>query len=328
MFYTKLLILFRKVYKIYFTKFRLNKFRKKYILNNNVINNSDIGSKIIYKFLNNKKPCLITRFGRHEIDILLNYLSINKKINFVDFIKGKVHENWWHFNKCEKLKKNAGFFPIDSKNLKKFSKLYISHMDDIDVLAIFISDPRPENFFRNKLKHTIKVNLESIDFFSSEFLWSKALKNKKVLFISPFSESIKKQYLKKDKIFSDQRLPKFQLKTLQSVNSAGGKSDEFKTWFEALDHMKLQIKKIDFDIAIIGCGAYGYPLAAYVKKIGKIGFHIGGELQTMFGILGRRFENPKHKNGLYLKYINKYWVRPSLKERPKNYKEIEKGGYW
>ena len=33
--------------------------------------------------------------------------------------------------------------------------------------------------------------------------------------------------------------------------------------------LKVDQEKIDFDIAIIGCGAYAFPLGAYVKKLGK-----------------------------------------------------------
>ena len=40
----------------------------------------------------------------------------------------------------------------------------------------------------------------------------------------------------------------------------------------------------NFDIALIGCGAYGFPLAAFVKGIGKKAVHIGGPLQLFFGI--------------------------------------------
>jgi hypothetical protein len=40
---------------------------------------------------------------------------------------------------------------------------------------------------------------------------------------------------------------------------------------------------IDFDIAIIGCGAYSFPLAANVKRIGKNSVHLGGASQLLFG---------------------------------------------
>ena len=50
--------------------------------------------------------------------------------------------------------------------------------------------------------------------------------------------------------------------------------------------MKNQIVKTDFDIAIIGAGAYGFSLAAFIKKIGKKAVHLGGPTQVLFGIKG------------------------------------------
>jgi len=146
--------------------------------------------------------------------------------------------------------------------------------------------------------------------------------------IHPFTDSIKKQYIKRNKIFKKNYLPKFKLKTIKAVQTLAAQDGKFNNWFKALDHMKLQMEKIDFDLALIGCGAYGFPLAAHAKKLGKIGFHIGGELQTIFGIVGKRYENPLHADGIYLKYINKHWIRPNKSERPKNYKNVENGCYW
>jgi hypothetical protein len=40
-----------------------------------------------------------------------------------------------------------------------------------------------------------------------------------------------------------------------------------------------QISKIQFDICILGCGAYGLPLVVDIIGFGKKYFHIGGGLQ-------------------------------------------------
>ena len=47
---------------------------------------------------------------------------------------------------------------------------------------------------------------------------------------------------------------------------ADAKDSRFKDWFEALQYMKDEIDKCDYDIALIGCGAYGMCLAAHVKR--------------------------------------------------------------
>ena len=99
-----------------------------------------------------------------------------------------------------------------------------------------------------------------------------------------------------------------------------------QTWFDALNRMTDDISKLDFDIAIIGAGAYGMSIGAYVKReLGKKALHLGGITQLLFGIKGRRWDaRPKYTNGLY----NDAWSRPLDAERPQNFMQIESGGYW
>lgn len=77
-------------------------------------------------------------------------------------------------------------------------------------------------------------------------------------------------------------------------------------------------------IAIIGCGAYGLPLAAYVKSLGKKAVHLGGATQILFGIKGRRYDKQPFYQSLY----NEYFVRPKSEERPQNYLKFVYGDYW
>jgi len=326
-----ILLILRKLYRYYFKLFKLKKFRINYIKKNHVILDPDKTSDLISKIIIENKPKLITRFGRIEFSVVLNYLSLrNKKLNILKFITGKEMENWWSFSLLSKIFNNAGFFPVIEKNIIKFCKYYLENLRNIDVIGVYLDNPSYENYFNKQLKKSIKVNLYDLGGFHSNNSWLKSLKNKKVLVIHPFTDTIKKQYIKRDKIFKRGYLPKFKLINLQAVQSMGGETSDFKNWFDALNYMKSEMEKIDFDIALIGCGAYGYPLAAHAKKIGKIGFHIGGELQLIFGIIGKRYENLKHFNSFPIKrkMVNKYWCRPSVKERPTNYKRVENGCYW
>ncbi len=79
----------------------------------------------------------------------------------------------------------------------------------------------------------------------------------------------------------------------------------YKDWFEALDYMRDKIAHIDFDIAILGCGAYGMPLAADIKNTcSKLNYHFGVK-QTLFGIKGKRWEDKIYN--YHNKFYNDYW---------------------
>ena len=104
------------------------------------------------------------------------------------------------------------------------------------------------------------------------------------------------------------------------------KDDRFDTWFDALDYMVKECAKTEFDVAIVGCGAYGYPLAAEIKKMGKTVIHLGGATQLMFGIIGNRWETTHI--GIKDNIMNDYWVHPDVSERPTDASKVEKGCYW
>ena len=122
--------------------------------------------------------------------------------------------------------------------------------------------------------------------------------------------------------------------TLKAVQSIGG-TEKFSTWFDALDYMKQQIDGIDFDIALIGCGAYGMPLAAHIKRSGKQAIHFGGSLQLLFGIRGKRWETSEYGKtyftdgiGKYPSLVNNYWIRPYETSKFKGAEKVEGGCYW
>lgn len=152
--------------------------------------------------------------------------------------------------------------------------------------------------------------------------WTQALEGKKVLIISPFVEDIKRQYLRISKVFPQNNpWPVMELKTLKSVWYPG---KEFENWFEALDFLFDSAIKIDFDVVLLSCGPFGFNLAARFKNVGKQAIHIGGALQMMFGIMGKRWENHQE----YSRYVNEYWIRPSKDEKPDFAEELDGSCYW
>lgn len=111
---------------------------------------------------------------------------------------------------------------------------------------------------------------------------------------------------------------------IRAVQSIAGEKTEYATWFDALEFMQNQISECDFDLAIIGAGAYGLPLAAYCKIIGKQAIQMSGATQLLFGIKGKRWD----EHPVISKMYNEYWTRPDDKETPTQKAEVEGGSYW
>jgi hypothetical protein len=198
----------------------------------------------------------------------------------------------------------------------------IDCLPQTDVLGSWLPE---ERYFAKELRDAKKVPLIDLEPYYHAEPWTTALHGKKVLVIHPFSATIESQYQKHEKLFMNPDvLPEFHLETIQAVQSIAGAQTKYADWFAALDDMKKQIVQKDFDIAILGCGAYGFPLAAYIRELGKKSVHLGGATQILFGIKGRRFDEIADIAGLY----NKYWTRPLPEETPESFQNVEGGCYW
>lgn len=120
-------------------------------------------------------------------------------------------------------------------------------------------------------------------------------------------------------------MPEFsKIDFIKAVQSSANLKTEFNTWTDALNSMKTEIDKIDFDVAILGCGAYAMPLGSYIKEKGKIAIIMAGATQLLFGIKGNRWDAQEK----YQKLYNENWVKPNKNETPKENKVVEGGSYW
>lgn len=280
-------------------------------------------SDIIKKILLNKSPAMIARFGSNELNCVTNYYNIrNNRRKFSSYIKGEIGAFWWDKKMMQYMSTGAGFFPSTEANLEKFSALMLEDMKQVDVLGSWLQQ---EEFFASQLSKAVKVGLKDLEPYYHKHPWSEALEGKKVLVVHPFAASIEQQYAKRELLFPTNVLPEFELKTIKAVQTAADHREGFKDWFEALKYMQDKIHSIDFDIAIIGCGAYGFPLAAFVKRLGKKAVHLGGGTQILFGIKGKRWEE---QNPFIASLMNEHWIRPSPEERIQHLTKIENGCYW
>lgn len=268
------------------------------------------GNDCISDVILQNKPTMVARGGAVEMRCIGEYLS-NK--HFSKLIKRQILEQ-------------AGVFPPTDAILKKFCEYYMECVGQADLLAVWGVGAEAKVVKKMCQPGTRYTQLTSLEPYYFSKPWSATLKGKKVLIVHPFDRSIKKQYEKREKLFDNvEVLPEFaSLTCIRSVQSNAGEITHYSTWFDALDYMKKQIEQVDFDVAIIGAGAYSLPLAAFVKNLGKIAIQMSGSTQILFGIKGKRWENIPEVSRLF----NEYWSRPSNEETPKMIEKVEGGSYW
>ena len=285
----------------------------------NILDLDKSNKKIISLILNNK-PFYITRLGDQVSIISIQYM-INKKVN-TDLLK-----------KDNSLYNDGIYSKNDISKIELFCKMYNKSVIESNYLASFENlyvenqDFYKNNFNVNQIHSRV---LEPFYLLEKNVIpWSYYLKNKKVLIIHPFINSFKKQLKNDFQIFKDKRLfdknQKFVFyKSYQTIAGNHIHND----WYETFNLMCEDIKKIDFDIALLGCGGYGLPLCNFIKtELNKSAIYIGGGLQLMFGVIGKRWE----KNEFWKKIIEENdckFIRPSEEEICKNSDTIENNCYW
>ena len=156
-----------------------------------------------------------------------------------------------------------------------------------------------------------------------EVPWTTKLQGKKVLVISPFEKTIKTQWSKKELVWDDavDKMNGFELvdvikapfhPMVDDTNLNGKES-----WYEVAEMYMNKMDQYDYDVVLIGAGAYAPVLADHAKKSGKIGITICGALQLLFGIMGPRWvDYPCYFP--WKKMFNEHWIYPLNDDKPKN----------
>ena len=96
------------------------------------------------------------------------------------------------------------------------------------------------------------------------------------------------------------------------------------SWRDAVLWMETQVAAKRPDIVLIGCGGLGMILGARLKAAGIPCVVLGGAIQVLFGIKGKRWE----KHSVISEFWNDAWVSPAADEVPTAAHIVEGGCYW
>lgn len=274
----------------------------------------------LYNAFKSNEPVMAGKLGNCELMCCYNYYrSKHLQETPIEWAPVIVNEIYY----------NAGVFPQTEEARIYFVEEVTKALQIADYVAAWNNGLAEfeRRFILSNNSNATLIDLCSLEPFYSGAPWSQHLKGKNVLVISPFTESIKQQYKLRDKLWTNPAvLPEFNLKTIYHPTSKGisGDKNQYPTWKEMINDIKLQMDAIDYDVCIVGTGASSLPLCAHAKAKGKQSIHLGGPTQILFGIKGKRWDEAPNIN----LYYNDYWIRPSQEEIPQAFKKIEDGCYW
>lgn len=292
-----------------------------------------VGSDRISRTVRADNPFFIGRNGSTEQAALSFWFTYRKS--------GKP----WPYAIINNLHIGAGVWPPTEESLDAWAKEYMSTLGLLDGVAAgwyrpfaeaesAILDYAAPNAFRTPLR-----SLEPY-YAIPNHRWTRHLAGKKVAVVSSFSETIMKQTadaarmnniwvsLKEPETilpFSTTWIP---VRTYFTKEVAMGDSTEWpigvRNWDEAVNYVVEGVKASGASIALIGCGGLGMIIGGRLRKAGISVVIMGGAIQVLFGIKGRRWE----KHDVISKFWGASWVWPSESETPTGSFSIEGACYW
>jgi hypothetical protein len=268
------------------------------------------------------KGCIVGRQGTIELQTVLSY----------------VHTGSCKYSNLDTLEKHAGIFPRSYESVVAWLKEYIDAVKSSDGLAVGWYPPLAKGelglleiwkFAGNR------IPLRSLEpyYTAPQNSWLRALDGQHVAVVSSFADSIQTQLEWLPQIWKGRQemLPVGVtwscIRSYYSPVLAQGKcewTEGIKSWSDAVASLETQVIESGAKVALLGCGGLAMPLALRLKKRGIVVIVLGGAIQLLFGIKGRRWLNHPVISG----FFNDYWIYPSVEEIPGGAADIEGGCYW
>lgn len=273
------------------------------------ISSADETNQAMIKWIKSGKPFAATRNGMGETAF------------FIKMTQDKV----LHTNQA-KQQRMAINFNCDKEEMERYYQLVKEAYHEADITAIWGNVPMEEHCIAKCRKEAIVSPGAIFHLYDYKGCWLQELAGKKVLIVSPFVDIMRDQYLKREHLHKyKDTLPEFELHTVKSIWwYSGGRDERFQSWFDVLDYLFDQCMAQEFDIALLSCSTWSTPLAVRLKQANKQAVQLGGTLQLLFGIKGKRWDN-------YDDLYNEYWVRLPEETKSGNVDVLDntKGGaYW
>lgn len=219
---------------------------------------------------------------------------------------------------------NVGLFPDTDESLDAFCRALIAAAATMDVMGVMGYSGEPA-VLRDHAPQARLIPLRALDPWYFDDPWSRHLAGKRVTVVSPFAETIARQYARRAEIWPGcDVLPEFELRTVRMPLSPGLSPPIEPDWQTRLARIQEAVEAAPYDVLLVGAGGISLLLAAHAKAMGRIGFHMGGPTQVLFGVRGRRWD----MEPFFQERMTAAWVRPDDSETPQGVIKIERGCYW
>jgi hypothetical protein len=229
--------------------------------------------------------------------------------------------------------KQEGVFPADPAFYRDFNRFYVPHLRNIDSLGVFYY-PWELRIVRQyalpgKLVYYGDQQTNRYGAGTENECYLPYFRGRRILIVCPFAGILKERATKEifEGIYASVGKKQwFYPKSVDGLEFPYGFSAEtqerYATAIDLFGDIASELEQRDFDVALIAAGGLAIPLASRVKSMGKVALDLGGHLQAIFGVLGKR-----HRNRSWSR--NEWCIDMPERYRPPEADEVCDGGaYW
>jgi hypothetical protein len=242
------------------------------------------------------------------------------------------------------IQQNAGIFPATAASVDAWCAAYAAALGLLDGLAAgwykpvaVIEDVLLRAFTKAAAFRTPLRSLEPY-YHAPDAQWTSTLKGRRVAVVSSFAMTMEKQAasgrLQKAWTAKDGR---------KSLDISGVNWSFVRTgyapatalgfcgwpagvngWQDAVTRVVADVLNTGAEVALVGCGGLGMIIGAELRRHGVSVLVLGGSIQVLFGIKGKRWET----HDVISKFWNDAWRWPAADEIPGGARFVEGGCYW
>ncbi len=281
-------------------------------------------------------------------DLKLDPLESNKLIRYAiatktPFMAGKIGESEARVlrdlmvgvftnESALSLTLNAGIYPLKHDLINWWVNQYRSAIAGFDLVLKWQSAGSYESLLINSLckKSYVASEFSAVEpFLLGSEGWHYSLGNVSVCVVHPMARTIRSQLAVFDRLWPGASIGKLSL--VQYPYQPGvDPHSVFSDSRRVFNEVTKALDSIQFDVLVVGAGGLSLPICLYGKRKGAVSIHLGGGVQLLFGITGRRWDERMGTDwsGLRFYRSNEFWKAPLVEDIPKRATLVEGGCYW
>jgi len=293
----------------------------------------EAGAAAIRDLFAGEKPFFVGRNGTIEVETLLHWYTRRKAVPQMQTYPTRIRQQ---------IERNAGIFPSTDESIDAWCAVYVAALEHLDGAAVGWYKPLEEvekwimNTYMPEMAFGCPLRSLEPYYVPATLRWTGGLKGKRVAVVSSFAETMHGQIKKAKELWKaiegggdllSSEVEWYFVKTGYSPILSLGVAQwppGIDSWQEAVNHTVDEVVKTGATIALIGCGGLGMIIAAELKRRGISALVLGGAIQVLFGIKGRRWVN----HSVISNFWNDSWVWPAATEIPRGAVLVEGGCYW